>query len=220
MKVIDITGRIYDNMWFYGEPLKRFKLEKKEISHAGEKYKIEIFNGLSANNGTYIEATGSESESPIDVVPLKSLIDINTYVYQIPFETLKTKDSRPYISVDDLKGAEKEEVLPNSAILLSTGYGKKWEDPEYLEKTWFLEKEAMQYIIDKKPFMLGGDSANWENGVNPEGIFEPFGKANIIMLSSCVDLENVENFRVKLTVFPLKILNLRANCPVRALIEE
>ena len=218
MKVIDITGRIYDNMWFYGEPLKRFKLEKKEMSHAGEKYTIEIFNGLSANTGTYIEATGSES--PIDNISLESLIDINAYVYQIPFETLKIKDGRPYISVDDLKGAEKEEVLPNSAILLSTGYGKKWEDPEYLEKTWFLKKEAMLYIIDKKPFMLGGDSANWENGTNPEGIFEPFGKANIIMLSSCDNLENVEKFKVKLTVFPLKIINLRANCPVRALIEE
>jgi hypothetical protein len=40
------------------------------------------------------------------------------------------------------------------------------------------------------------------------------------MLSSACNLENVSKFNVKLTVLPLKILNLRANCPVRAVIEE
>lgn len=220
MKVIDITGPIYDNMWYYGAPLERFRLDKREIEHAGEKYTVDLLEGLSANTGTYIEATGAEGEAPIDKIPVERYVEVDAYVLQIPYRELKQKDGRPYISLADVKRAEKQEIEEGTAILLSTGYGENWKSEDYMEKCWFMEKEAMVYIVGKRPVLLGGDSPNWENAVNPEGVFEPFVESGALMLSSCVNLEAVHNYRVKLTVLPLRIQNLRANCPCRAVVIE
>jgi kynurenine formamidase len=220
MKIIDITGPIYDNMWYYGDPLKRFKLSKREIEHAGEKYTIDVFDGMSANTGTYIETTGSTKGHTLDDIPIERLIELNTYVLQIPYEELKIKDKRPYVSLQDVERAEKEEIQPGSAILLSTGYGRNWKRDDYMERCWFFTKEAMLHICESKPYLLGGDSPTWENAVHPEGVFEPFIESKALMLSSCVNLEKITKFRVKLTVLYLKISNLRANCPCRAVVIE
>jgi kynurenine formamidase len=220
MQIIDITGPIYDDMWYYGGPLKRFKLGKREIEHAGEKYTIDVFDSMSANTGTYIETTGSTEGHTLDDIPIERLIELNTYVLQIPYEGLKVKDGRPYISREDIEGAEKDDIQPGSAILLSTGYGRNWRKDDYMERCWFMTKDAMLHICEKKPFLFGGDSPNWENAVHPEGVFEPFAQSKALMLSSCINLEKIRQYRVKLTVLYLKIANLRANCPCRAVVIE
>jgi arylformamidase len=68
-------------------------------------------------------------------------------------------------------------------------------------------KDTMDYLIEKKPFLLGTDSAEWENPKNPEGIFAKFYPANILILASCINLEKIGSFNTKLTVLPLKALN-------------
>ena len=77
----------------------------------------------------------------------------------------------------------------------------------------------MDYITEKKPFLLGTDSAEWENPKNPEGIFAMVYPANVLILAPCINLEKIESFNVKLTVLPLKALNSYI-CPARAVIVQ
>lgn len=103
MKVIDISGQIYTGMWSYADYYPDFKLSAVEFEFVGEKYSVDIFEGMHAQTGTYIESPEVFSESGKggglnDVVPVEELFMIDAYVLQIPHDTLGIKDGRPFIS--------------------------------------------------------------------------------------------------------------------------
>jgi arylformamidase len=224
MKVIDISGPIYTGMWSYADYYPDFKLSAVEFEFGGDKYSVDVFEGMHAQTGTYIESPGiftggGKKRGLNDLVPPDKLFNIDACVLKIPHESLSIKDGRPFISLGDIKKVEEEKIPEGAAILVGTGYGKNWEKPDYIQRSWFFKKDALYYLIDKKPFLIGGDSPVWENEKNPEGAFERFYKAGILLLAPCVNLEKVSSFRVKLTALPLKILKAGV-CPVRAVVVE
>jgi len=226
MKITDISGPISDEMWNYSEPLGSllgsFKLDPLSFEFGGEKYTLDVFQGFKAQTGTYLESPGQyirENDYRVSDIPVEKLFMIDAYILNIPYESLQEKDGKKFISVQDIKNSEKKSIPPGAAILVGTGYGKLWERKDFFSKSWFFKKEAMNYIIEKKPFLLGTDSAEWENPKNPEGIFAKFYPANILILSPCINLEEIKSFNTKLIVLPLKVLNSYI-CPVRAIVIE
>jgi len=227
MKIIDISGPIYTGMWNYPEPLGSklgaFRLSSVKFEFGGEKYSVNVFKGVKAQTGTYLETPGHYSKKndyTVDQINVENLFLIDTYVLKIPFSSLREKDGKRYIDVDDIKNAEKGDIEESAAILIGTGYGSKnWRRADFFKKSWFFKKEAMEYIISKKPFILGADSAEWENPKNPEGIFRIFYPANILILASCINIEKASRFKVKLTVLPFKIVGSYIS-PARAVITE
>lgn len=223
MKIIDISGSIYSGMWSYADYYPQFELSAVEFEFAGGKYAVDIFKGMHAQVGTYIESSdifgNGEKKGGLAAIPIEKLFMVDTYVYQIPYEKLSVKNGRPFIKVDDLKKAEKDQINKNCAILVGTGYGKNWNNKDYIEKAWFFSKDALYYLMDKKPFLIGSDSPVWENSINPEGAFEKFYKSGILLFAPCVNLEKISKFKVKLVALPLKVLEA-AVCPVRAIILE
>ena len=219
MKIIDISGPVYTGMWTYADYYPQFELSAVEFEFGGEKYSVDVFKGMHAQVGTYLESPGifegQEIKGGLNSIPVEKLFMVDTYVYQVDPNKLPEKDGRPYITIDLLKEAEKSKIEENSAILISTGYGQNWDKKDYVDKAWFFSKEALYYLIDKKPFLLGGDSPVWENAVNPEGAFERFYKSGILLFAPCINLEKISKFKVKLVVLPLNILKA-AVCPVRA----
>jgi arylformamidase len=223
MKLIDITGSIYNGMWNYPEPLGNllgsFNLSDFEFSFGGEKYNLDAFEGFKAQTGTYIESPGQYQQNKYAVsdIPAEKLFMMDTYLLFIPYETLGEKDGKRFVSLEDIKAAERSEIPSGSAILVGTGYGKKWENKDFFSKSWFFKREAIEYIISKKPYLLGADSAEWENPHNPEGIFKIFYPANILILASCINLDQINEFNVKLTVMPFKVTGSFIS-PVRAVV--
>ncbi len=224
MRVNDISGPIYNGMWNYSAPLnkilKDFNLSSVDFEFGGEKYSVDVFENMKAQTGTYIESPGQYLEDnryTVCDVPVEKLFMMDACVLQVPYDKLETKDGKRYVSLDDLRDAEKEDIPGGSAVLVGTGYGKYWERKDFFEKSWFFKKEAMDYLISKKPFLIGADSAEWENPKNPEGIFKQLFPANILILAPCVNLEHIESFKVKLTVLPLKVMKAFI-CPVRAVV--
>lgn len=226
MRIIDITGPIYTGMWYFGEPWKKFNFVTRyhELPAVGIKAMIEDFDGFNGHCGMHIETPatgiGYDKSYALTDVPIEKLVNVDAYVYQIPLEGLPIIDGKPCISTDDLKKAEKEEIPEGAVILISTGYGKNWFSPDYLSKSWFFRREAMYYLIDKKPFLLGVDATDFENWVNPEKFMERFFNSNILLMAPIINTEQVKKFKVKFTALPLKIKGA-AICPTRAvLIEE
>lgn len=220
MRIIDITGTVYDDMWSYGGEIKPFKLGKAKMSYAGVEYEIDTLENMTAVTGTYFETPGDLKGYTIDDIPIEKLFMIDSYVLQIPYEKLKTVDNRPCIFVDDMKGAEKGEIPPGSCIILSTGYGKNWESPDYLKGCPFLKKEAMDYLIDKKPYIVVFDTPAAENDVNPENAFDRYFEENILTVTACVNLEKISKWQVKLIVMPLKLRKVAMGSPARAIVIE
>jgi kynurenine formamidase len=225
MKVIDITGHIYNGMWYFGDPWPRFKFKTRyhRIEAIGLTAMIEDFEGMGGHTGLHIETPatgiGYDKSYPLIDVPIEKLVNADAYVYQLDHDSLPVKDGKPYITLEALKAAEKGDVPDGSIILIGTGYGKNWVKDDYLAKSWFIKRDAMYYIIDKKPLLLGVDATDFENWTNPERFFERFFNSDILLMAPCVNLEKISKFKVKITALPIKIKGA-AICPTRAVVME
>lgn len=223
MKIIDITGSIYEGMWEFGFPLGHFRLLKLDFEFLGSRYKHEGFEGLVGMTGTYIETgaayLGYEKEIPTYKIPLEKLVNIDTYILQIPFDKLQMKDRRRYIQLEDIKKAEKEIIPNNVAIIVSTGYGQNWDRDDFIDRSPFFKKDALYYLLNKRPYVLGSDFPVWENKLNPESHLERLWNSGAIMLYNCINLEKIKKFKVKLIVLPIKIVDV-CMCPARAIVIE
>lgn len=226
MEVVDISGPIYEGMWNYPEPmgkvLKGFRLS--EIEHGSGRYTVELFDNMKAQTGTYIESPGRYLEgNPYTVfdIPVEKLYKMDAYVLYVPYESMAEKDGKRFLSLDDLKHAvpDNTPIKEGAAILIGTGYGDRWKDTDFFQRSWFFKREAMECILAMKPYLLGTDSAEWENPKNPEGIFRIFFPADVLILAPCINLEKIHGFHVKLTVLPLKVREAYI-CPVRAVVSE
>jgi len=217
MRIIDITGEIYQGMWNYEPPFPKVKIKPlPEVPWVETKVYCEIFEGLHSQTGTYIETPahflGGKSYN-LDEVNLEMLIDINCII-------LKPKRGGRNITAESIINAEGfSEICENDAVLVCCDWGSHWRDENYLKNSPYFTKEAMDLLISKKPFLLGSDFPRWENIENPEGFFPDFYDANILMLAPCVNLEKCEKTRNLLTVAPLNISS--TSCvPCRAFIKE
>jgi kynurenine formamidase len=175
---------------------------------------------MIAFTGTYFETPGDIKGYTVNDIPIEKLFMMNSYVLQMPYEKLRIVDNRPCIFRDDMKKAEKGEIPEGSGIIMSTGYGKNWEREDYLQKCPFLKKEAMDYLIDKKPYIVAFDTPAAESDVHPENAFERYFHENILTVTACVNLEKIHKYNVKLTVMPMKILKVALGCPARAFVVE
>jgi kynurenine formamidase len=220
MKIIDITGPIYEGMWNYVGEIKPFHLGKVKMSYAGVEYELDSLENMTALMGTYFEVPGDVHGYTTADVALEKLFMIDSYVLQMDYEGLREVDGRPCIFREDMENAEKGDIPAGSGIILSTGYGRNWKKPDYLDKCPYLTREAMDYLIDKKPFIVAFDTPAAESEKNPENIFERYFNENILTITACVNLERIEGFNVQLTVMPLHILKMALGCPARAFVVE
>lgn len=243
MRVVDISGPIWAagpdwaGMWRVNDQYPTYNLKTIQVKSDGRKHPVDLFEGVHGELGTYLEPPKFKKsvegyiEEHIEEdqfmslninVPREKLVMIDAYVLQIPYDTLSVKDGRPFISLEDIKKAEsgKEKIPEGSSILLSTGYGEDyWVKEDYVENSWFIKKDAMYYLMDKKPFLIGGDSPLWENEVNPEGFFGRFYEEGIFRLVACIRLELIKEFKVKLTALHWTICGNSAR-PVHAIVIE
>ncbi|MGM0367772.1 MAG: cyclase family protein [Actinomycetota bacterium] len=224
MKIIDASGPIYEGMWSYGPPFPEFKL--KELEHPDwvefNAYSQD-FEGFSMLTGTYIDgpahALGLEKSKPVHEVPIEKLFGVDAYVLKFDLAELHKEDNKPFISLEDVKGAEKEVIPDGSNIIFATGWGKHWDKPDFLTGCWFLKKDAAEYIVSKNPFILAMDTPSIDNVDNEQGLWPLIYENDIYMVAPLVNLENITKFKVKLYVCPLKILNT-TGLPCRVIIKE
>jgi kynurenine formamidase len=224
-RIIDISGPTYDGMWSYGDPFPQYHLQRIPTP-AWLSFPIysESFVGVSSQTGTYLETPahflGYDASYPLSRVPVDSLIDVPTCVIQVDLESLQLIGGRRAITRAAL--TKNQKTLPVSscrAILVSTGWGKAWRQPGYVNGSPFFAADAMEWIIGLKPFILGSDSARWESLEQPQGFFPAFYGADILMLAPCVNLEEIRHPLVSLTALPMKIEDTCCT-PCRAVISE
>jgi kynurenine formamidase len=225
MKIIDITGPIYTGMWSYGPPFPRFELGRVPQPEWLE-YPMytEELRGMCGQTGTYLETPahllGYEKSYPLIDVPLAKLVDIPTYVLRLRLEELPEFGGRRAITREAISRKINEKRLARCrGIIISTGWGRNWRAPNFLESSPFIKYEAMDYLIGRKPFVVAADSPRWENLEKPEGFFPKFFDRNILLMSPCINLEQISKDVVALTALPLKVEGACA-APCRAFVKE
>ncbi|MDO4846262.1 MAG: cyclase family protein [Oscillospiraceae bacterium] len=225
-RVIDITGVIKEGMWNYDAPFPSIQIKPlPPIPWLGGKtVGAEIFEGLHSQTGTYLETPahnyGNGNSYALIDVPVEKLIDIPCVVLNVGMFDMDPSAGRRPITARHLEQCfNAAYIQPNDAIIIGTGWGRYWFHPDNLKYAPYLTKEAMDWIIEKKPFLLGSDITRWENLEKPEGFFDDFYAANILMAGPFVDLELCKAPKCRLTVLPPKFA-ITSCAPSRAVIIE
>lgn len=224
MKIHDITGKISKGIWSYGFPFPDFDMRPlPQPEWVQTRVWCDIFDGMNSQTGTYLETPahflGPEKSYNLDEVDVARLVDIPAVLLAFdPRMHIPGKRARvtPEMLETALGGRT---VKPGSALILSCGWGKHWFDPDYLDGSPFISHEAMEWIVDKRPFLLGADMPRWENLERPEGIFPMFYAADILMLGPLVIGEEIRGGDLSLTVLPIHVTGTCC-APCRAILKE
>lgn len=225
MKIIDVTGEITNGMWNYEYPFPKYELTPlPQPEWVESRVYCEIFSGMHSQTGTYIETPahffGPEKSYDLITVSLDKLTDIRASHLKLSdycnFETGK----REKITRKMLEEAAKDtDIKEGDALIFSCDWGKHWMDESYLECSPYLSYEAMEWLVSKKPSILGSDIPRFENLKKPEGFFEMFFRSDILLLAPLVNLESVKTNNISLTALPIKVTGTSC-APCRAIIKE
>lgn len=225
-KIIDITGIIDEGMWNYEPPFPKINIiPLPKIPWLGGKtVGCEIFEGMHSQCGTYLETPahryGNDNSYLLVDVPVEKIVDVPCVVLNLGVWDMDPENGRRGITVKDLEGCfNTKNIREGDAIIVGTGWGRYWFHPDNLTYAPYFTKAAMNWLIAKKPSILGSDSPRWENLEMPQGFFDDFYAANILMAAPLVDLEKCTAARCHLTILPLNISRTSV-APARAIIVE
>lgn len=117
---------------------------------------------MVANTGTYLDSPFHRFEHGGDLAQLQlaSLADIPGVVFRKPVHSGRK------VSEDDLTGFE----VKGKAVLISTGWDKRWGSEAYFEGHPYLTRGAAEYLCDSGAILVGIDSLNiddTEDGERP-----------------------------------------------------
>lgn len=223
-KIFDVTGPVAEGMWNYPAPFPTLNIKPLPPVPwvKGDVY-CEIFEGLHSQSGTYLETPAHHfgNDNPCTYllydVPIEKMVDVPCTLLDLGVWELEPGKGRRPITLDELKACPGADgIKEGEAIVVSTGWGRYWFHENYLDGPFFT-KASMDWIISKKPIILGSDSARWENLEKPEGFFKDFYEADILMLGPLYETEKVGASRCRLTCLPLKAV--KTSCaPCRAAI--
>lgn len=227
-KITDATGIIQEGMWNYELPFPKISIKPlPPVPWVEKPVYCELFEGMHSQTGTYLETPvhfyGNDDPRTcllIDV-PVEKMVNVPCVVLNLTRVEKSPDKKRHGITVLELESCTNaKDIRPGDAILVGTGWGRYWMDADYLNAGPYFTKAAMEWLIAKKPAMLGGDSARWENMEHPEGFFPDFYAADILMVGPLVNLEQICSPRCLLTALPIKIAGT-SSAPARVvLIEE
>ena len=211
--VIDITGPIQEGMWNYEPPFPVFhRSPLPQVPWVDAPVYCDIFEGIHSQTGTYLETPAhllGEQSYPLDQVPVHKLVNLPARVLQLTgFSSSAGQSSaeRLPVTAASLEAAlNGDELPPQSALLIATGWGRHWMESNYLSASPYFTTDAMEWIVDRRPFLLGADLPRWEHLEKPQNIFPLFYGANILMLAPLVRLDELPAGWVRLTALPLAV---------------
>ncbi len=226
-RVLDITGPVREGMWNYEPPFPVFRMAPlPPVPWAGGPVFCEVFSGLHSQTGTYLETPahflGADGAPLVDDLDLRTLVDRPAVVLHVERtgRTFLSGEGRAPVSAADLdRAADGREILPDAALLVATGWGRYWMDERYLPDSPYFTADAMDWLLARRPFLLGSDFPRWENLEIPQGFFPAFYASGCLMLAPCAGLERSFDPAPRLTVLPLRIPG--TSCvPCRAILLE
>lgn len=100
------------------------------------------------------------------------------------------------ITKEDMEGSLRmtgTEIMKDDVVLVRTGYGKLWNEPEKFKNYAAVSKDATAWLDDKGIFAVGVDQFSWD----PPGVRDPVTKAssfahiNLIIERGIFIFENV-----------------------------
>ena len=205
-KIIDITGEIHTGMWSYGFPYPEITVRPMtKVDWVAYNTHAEVIEGFNSQCGTYLETPAhylGDKSYPLIDVPVSKLVDIPTVIIDLgDLSTTRTAITRQMLENNPAAA----HIAEGCCILLCARWGKKWKDADYLSMSPYITLEAMEWLVAKKPFLMGSDFPTWDNVQDSQGFWDLFYNSDILMVAPVVNLEEAGQHTASLTVLPLKV---------------
>ena len=213
MKITDITGTIKNGMWSYGDQFPDACIEEISTMAADNESNFKITT--ASITGTYLETAAHRlpNQPALIDVPVERLVT-EVFIFQLP-----DKGPGEAVTFDDLLVSVDISVARNCALLIRTGWDKMWDSPDFVAKSPYITKEAMEWLLDKNPSILGCDFPCFDNPAKPEGLVNMLFKKGAMILAPVVNLDKVESTKASLIALAPKIDKVCAS-PCRAIVIE
>jgi len=213
-KLLDISGPIYTGMWQYCPQYPGARIAECDLPDFAEpdaELYCQRFE-IGGQTGTYIETAAHIDKQAAPVVDYP----VQDFLFDCVVLRLGDKQPRHRISREELEAAAPE-IQPGDAILVRTGWDRRWREPDFVVGSPFFSREAAQWLMDKRPRLLGSDLSRFDNPDAPEFPWREFFARTTFLLAPVVNLDAVPSRRVQLLALPLKIEGA-VSTPCRAVI--
>lgn len=136
-------------------------------------------------SGTYVDAPyhAFEQGEKIGDIPLEKLVDLNTFVVRLT-------DGKDCFDTSDFQHLEYEN-LNGSAILLHTGFDKKYGTPDYSVNMPYLSRKGAEWLIERGVVFIGIDTALIDDYENVEEKGNPVHR--VILAAKAIVCEDMKN---------------------------
>jgi kynurenine formamidase len=214
MDVIDLTGLIEEGMWLDNPWITPPTIEPVAKINGPGGFDAHRFT-LSTILGTYLEASAHllPNGETIDQVAPERFIR-PACVIQLP-----DLQPRQAISAQDLQSAGPV-PQPGEAVLVATGWDRRWNRPGFVEDGPFFKLDAMQWLLDHGAAIIGADLPSFDNPRAPEGVVRLLFDAGRLLLAPLINLRDAARLNTPhpwLVALPLKIKGV-CGTPCRALL--
>ena len=224
MRYIDISGRLENGMWGYHvlPGLERIipEVRVKTIATIDNVGFFASKFEFSSISGTYVE-TGAHMIKGYKVLEDYGIEDFIKPVKIIRIPYLKGKES---VTVDHLKKSGTE-VKKGEALIVDTGWWRRWNKDGYVLNSPYYSKDALMWILDKEISIFGVDvpcieSAWSEDNKEEKGsLLKEMFKRGILLVAPLVNLGKIKSNSGTVYCFPI---NVKGSCgaPARVVFEE
>jgi arylformamidase len=175
--------------------------------------KAEFYLGkveMVCNVGTYLDSPFHRYRDGTDLsqIPLERVAGIAGIV----IDGIASKDRSVTFHPED-------EELRGKAVLIRTGWDKRWGTESYWEPGPYLSEESLDLLIHAKPVLVGVDFWNVDDTMDPSRpAHSRLLASNILIVEHLCNLSALPRIGFKFYAVPLRIVR-GASFPVRAFAE-
>lgn len=206
MRVIDLTMEVSPEVKVFPGSPQPFFIQWSRLDVQG--YDSEVMT-MSTHTGTHMDAPShfARGKKAIGEIAPSRLV-CSALMVKVHKKAGQT------ITVADIEG---EDMRPGDAVVLATGWERRYKSRDYTSANPGLSRAAARYLVKKKVSIVGIDGPSIDPGRDAK-----FGAHNILLPAGVLAVENLCNLgaikkkRFTLVVAPLKLAGATGS-PVRAL---
>jgi kynurenine formamidase len=223
-RYVDLSGTLENGLWTYQAlPGLQDIIPEVEVRTIATVRENDFFASrltLCTISGTYVEAGSHILEGA------KTLDQYRASDFIKPARIIRLPRLKAKTLIDEhLLAARSPRLKPGEAILVATGWGRRWNQPGYVLECPNFTRGAIAWLLKHKPAICGFDVPCIESSWSEDAVEEKGGllgmlfKKNVLLVAPLVNLEKVKSDRGVLYSLPLPVVGT-SGAPARVVFEE
>ncbi len=223
-RYVDLSGRLENGLWTYRAlPGLEKIIPEVKVETIATVRKNDFFASkltLCTIHGTYVEAGSHilEGGKTLDRYQVSDFIK--------PVRILRLPTQKPKAMIDErLLASYAPRIRAGEALIVATGWGRRWNTPGYVLQCPNFTKGAIAWILDRSVSLCAFDVPCIESSWSEDAVEEKGGllgmlfRQNVLLVAPLVNLEKIRSDRGILYCLPLLIAGTSGS-PARVVFEE